>query len=117
MDLAKAFNAYTVGANQGDPECQRAVGCMYHDGKFVTQSYASAAVWLKRSAAQDYPPAIGQLGEYYFCGYGEVSPRARRARRARNARNARNARTCSTFRRGSLVALTHAPLALVTCDL
>ena len=52
---------------------------MYHHGRGVDVDYAQALPWIEKSAAQDDPSAVDQLGGIYFDGEG-VTPSWRRAR-------------------------------------
>lgn len=57
-------------AENGDAEAQYKVGMAYHNGDGVEKNDATAAGWLAKSLAQNYPPAFGTCGEFYMQGIG-----------------------------------------------
>ncbi|MGI9372887.1 MAG: peptidoglycan-binding protein [Hyphomicrobiales bacterium] len=57
-------------ALSGDKRAQYKVARHFHEGKIVPQSDANAAVWIKKSAAQDYPPAVYRLAAMLERGRG-----------------------------------------------
>jgi len=79
IDYARAMAAFKVGAEEGDAGCQYLVSTMYKDGEGVDVDYKQARTWLEKAVAQDYPSALGNLGNMYFEGWG-VTPSWRRAR-------------------------------------
>lgn len=59
--LDEAARLFTLSAQADDPEAQYALAVMFRTGKGKPQSHADSEYWLKRSAAQKYPPAIAAL--------------------------------------------------------
>lgn len=57
-------------AEQGNAEAQYDLGMAYIKGQNVQQNYQAAKEWLEKSAAQDYPGALGFLGVMYQNGLG-----------------------------------------------
>ena len=49
-------------AEAGDAQTQFALGNHYFDGRGVAQDYGQALAWYRKSADQNYAPALNQLG-------------------------------------------------------
>lgn len=67
--LDKAFDTYTILANQGDHNAQYMVGMMYLDGRGVTQDAQAGIRFLNLSSDQGNPNAQNSLGFYYENGW------------------------------------------------
>ena len=65
---AQAFELLTSWANQGDPEAQCLIACMYHLGLGVEQNGTEAVKWYLKSAQQGYPVASNNLAGIYLMG-------------------------------------------------
>jgi TPR repeat protein len=52
-------------AEAGDAQAQFTLGNHYFDGRGVAQDYGQALAWYRKSADQNYAPALNQLG--YMC--------------------------------------------------
>lgn len=57
-DDYKAAKYYEAAAEKGNKYAQHNIGFCYWDGKGVAQNKETAKMWLRRSAAQGYEPAI-----------------------------------------------------------
>lgn len=60
-DYKEAFHQLLPLAVQGNAEAQYAVGYMYYYGYGVSEDTESGVFWMKKSAEQNYPPAIKAL--------------------------------------------------------
>ena len=49
-------------AEAGDAQAQFALGNHYFDGRGVARDYGQALAWYRKSADQNYAPALNQLG-------------------------------------------------------
>src|SRR5215475_6367722 len=66
----KALKELLPLARQADAKAERILAEMYADGNGVDRHYAAAADWYRRSAEQNYGPAMAGLGDLYFFGRG-----------------------------------------------
>jgi TPR repeat protein/S1-C subfamily serine protease len=69
-NYVKALKELLPLAKQGDAKAERILGEMYAGGNGVDRDYAAAADWYRRSAGQNYGPAMADLGDLYFYGRG-----------------------------------------------
>lgn len=56
-----AFYWYSKAAEQGDPEAQFELACLYEEGMGCVQDKQQAAIWYQKSAEQDYEEALVRL--------------------------------------------------------
>jgi len=63
---------YKQGCDAGEPTACRQLGIAYLDGKGVTRSPSTAAVWLERACMPDDPIACRLLGVMKLAGNGVV---------------------------------------------
>src|SRR5580704_14887695 len=70
--LAKDVNvdSLQVAAGKGDAKSQYDLARCYEKGEGVTEDYAKAALYMRRSADQGYASAETHLGYYYGEGLG-----------------------------------------------
>ena len=54
----QAFDELLPLATEGNKEAQYAVGYMYYNGYGVARDPDTGKFWMKKSAAQGYPPAV-----------------------------------------------------------
>jgi TPR repeat protein len=69
-DYAKAAEAWTPLAEQGDASAQYYLGTLYAEGKGVAQNDATAFLWFERSAKQGNPNGQYNVGASYAAGTG-----------------------------------------------
>lgn len=62
-NLNQAYKLYLDAAEKGDMDAQMYAGNMYKDGIGVSQDIEKAIEWYKKSASQNYQPAIDILEE------------------------------------------------------
>ncbi len=67
---AKGVEFYQKAANQGYPEAQFELGCLYRIGKVIPEDYQKACEWYQKAANQGYVRAQFSLGEMYLLGNG-----------------------------------------------
>ncbi|MBT5632685.1 MAG: sel1 repeat family protein, partial [Nitrospina sp.] len=60
-DDIQAFKWFRLAAEQGQNSAQYHLGLMYHNGRGIPVDFQEAILWFRRSAEQDYLPAIGAL--------------------------------------------------------
>jgi TPR repeat protein len=60
-DLLEAGRRFLAAGLAGDAEAQYALAVMFHTGKGQAPDLQQSLLWLKRSAAQKYPPAVAAL--------------------------------------------------------
>jgi uncharacterized protein len=60
-DLAEAARRFQLAADGGDAQAQYALAVMYRTGQGKVQDAQASAHWLRRAAAQQYPPAVSAL--------------------------------------------------------
>lgn len=58
QDLTEAARRFEIAANAGHAEAQYALAVMLRTGRGRMRDDAQSLVWLKRSAAQNYPSAV-----------------------------------------------------------
>lgn len=58
QDLSEAAQRFEIAANAGHAEAQYALAVMLRTGRGRARDDAQSLVWLKRSAAQNYPSAV-----------------------------------------------------------
>jgi len=61
QDDEQAFKWFRLAAEQGQNSAQYHLGMMYHNGRGIPVDFQEAILWFRRSAEQDYLPAIGAL--------------------------------------------------------
>jgi uncharacterized protein len=67
QDIAKALECYSNAATLGSKE-----GAFYLGRHLIDQcQYAEGKLWLEKSAAQEYGPALWRLGKIYLEGLGD----------------------------------------------
>ena len=69
-DYKKAFELYTLAANQGKADAQYNLGVMYEKGQGVTQDYKKAVELYTLASNQGYSDAQLKLGVMYANGQG-----------------------------------------------
>ena len=69
-DDKAAFTLFMECAKRGDSEAQYCVGSLYEKGQGVSQSYAEAVKWYRKSAEQGFARAQFNLGLCYANGHG-----------------------------------------------
>lgn len=62
-----------IAAAGGDPVAQYLLGYMYHLGVGVREDKAMAKTWLERSAAQDHPSGLTELG-WFLAKNADIGP-------------------------------------------
>jgi len=62
LSLNNEIDALLGPAEAGDAQAQFALGSHYFDGRGVAQDYGQALAWYRKSADQNYAPALNQLG-------------------------------------------------------
>lgn len=75
QDFRKAYEHYSLGAEQGDAWCCYDCGFMKYKGLGTTQSYTEAVDYFQRAAEGGHAEAIYMLGLCYRNGFG-VEPDA-----------------------------------------
>ncbi len=65
-----AFNAWKLGAFEGDAEAQYNLGVLYIEGKGAPRDPEKAHYWFLRAAGQQHPEAQYNLGHLYIEGLG-----------------------------------------------
>ena len=81
VDYKRAMAAYKIAAEEGDAICQYELGVMYSKGEGIdSPDFEQALVWFEKAAAQDYPPAISNLGVLALHGQAQT-PSWHRARK------------------------------------
>ena len=71
LDEVEAVRVFTLAAEQGMPEAQYKLGCMYRDGLTdIPQDYAKAAEFFHAAAIQNHADAQNCLGACYQLGNG-----------------------------------------------
>ena len=65
---ARALDLYSEAAAKGSAEAELGLGGMYAAGEGVERDYAQALLWIRRSAEQEYGPAMVLLAEAYQKG-------------------------------------------------
>ncbi len=70
--VVRNLEATTVAAESGDANAQYDLANRYSYGYGVPQNYENAIVWLRKSAAQQYPDAQLMLGKAFEFGYGVI---------------------------------------------
>ena len=69
-NLSTALNVWQESAMLGDAEAQYYMGEIFEKGVGKTPDFELAFVWYKKSAEQDYQPAMMSLGRLYESGLG-----------------------------------------------
>lgn len=59
----KAFSYFEKGAKKGNVFCQRQLGLMYRDGKYVKKDTEQSKLWLNYAAKQGDEKAAQALSE------------------------------------------------------
>ena len=68
--LHKAFEYYSLSAEQDYPEAQTALGFFYNQGLGTEQDYEKAFQLFQRSAEQGFPVTMFAYGDCYYLGNG-----------------------------------------------
>jgi TPR repeat protein len=61
QDLGEAARRFQIAAHAGHAEAQYALAVMFRTGRGLVRNDVQSLVWLKRSAAQNYPSAVVAL--------------------------------------------------------
>lgn len=69
-DYAKALKYYQYAAEKNDNHAQFSLGCMYYEGKGVTQDYAEAFKWYLKASKQGDTYTQYLIGDMYYEGKG-----------------------------------------------
>ncbi|KAF8948739.1 hypothetical protein BGZ46_005311 [Entomortierella lignicola] len=69
-DYDTAIQYFLKAASQGHIESQHTLGCMYCNGRGVSQDYSEALVWYQRAADQGNINSLCKLGYMYENGFG-----------------------------------------------
>ena len=68
--FAPAMEKFKVLAQQGNPQAQFYLGCMYYSGHGVPSNYPAAFEWFLKSAQQNQPESQYNLSQMYYNGQG-----------------------------------------------
>jgi len=68
-----AAAAIQPAAEKGDPIAQYMMGTMSHYGRGVPKSDTGATAWYRKSADQNYPPALATLANFYEYALGGLA--------------------------------------------
>lgn len=71
-DYPAALQEWLALAEQGIPNAQVILGCMYRGGQGVRQDHREAARWFRLAAEQGMPQAQAFLGEMHYGGQGVI---------------------------------------------
>jgi TPR repeat protein len=69
-DFPRALDDFRAAADAGMADAQYFVGLMHAEGEGTARSYAEAAKWYEKAAAQDQPDALFALAKLYVIGGG-----------------------------------------------
>ena len=64
-DLARAFELFREGAQNGDPHCQNSLGVFYESGYGTRRNDYKAMYWYRKSARNDNSCAIPNIADLY----------------------------------------------------
>ena len=67
-DYEKAMAEFLTLAEGGHPQSQFSLGLMHHLGRGVKPDLKTAYAWYKKSALQEHPPSINNIGMMYLNG-------------------------------------------------
>ncbi|MBT0956951.1 sel1 repeat family protein [Alphaproteobacteria bacterium KMM 3653] len=77
---ATALEVLTPAAEAGNANAQNLLGAAYENGNGVEQNIETAIAWYEKSAAQDFPRALHNLGIIYADGEHGITPDPEKAR-------------------------------------
>jgi len=69
-DYRRAFNAWSLGAYEGDSEAQYNLGVLYLEGRGVEHNVEQAHSWFLKAAEKDHVEAQYNLGHMSLSGMG-----------------------------------------------
>lgn len=69
-EYEKAFEVYTLAADEGNAHAMNGIGNMYAFGMGVKYDFKQAILWFEKSAREGYAPALYNLGMLHRYGQG-----------------------------------------------
>lgn len=84
QDYAQAAKWFRMAAEQGDPEAQHSLGCIYEAGEDVGEDFEEAEKWYSKAAEQGHKQAIEDLKE--LREYLEEHPEKKKKKKKRTSK-------------------------------